>query len=57
MFAEIGKTLVSFTANKLDFLVEGAYDFVDVRDVVAGWPCLQSIFCKPCWITQFLARI
>jgi dihydroflavonol-4-reductase len=34
--SEMGKTLVSFTANKLDFLVEGAYDFVDVRDVVAG---------------------
>ncbi|MDZ4133439.1 MAG: NAD-dependent epimerase/dehydratase family protein, partial [Dethiobacteria bacterium] len=34
--SEMGKTLVSFTANKLDFLVDGAYDFVDVRDVVAG---------------------
>jgi dihydroflavonol-4-reductase len=34
--SEMGKTLVSFTENKLDFLVEGAYDFVDVRDVVAG---------------------
>ncbi len=34
--SEIGKALISFANNKPDILVDGAYDFVDVRDVVSG---------------------
>jgi len=34
--SEMGQTLVSFASRKLDILVDGAYDFVDVRDVARG---------------------
>ncbi len=34
--SEMGKTLVSFASRKMDVLVDGAYDFVDVRDVARG---------------------
>jgi dihydroflavonol-4-reductase len=34
--SEVGELILSFMQNKVTFLVDGAYDFVDVRDVVAG---------------------
>lgn len=34
--SEMGKALISFASNKPDILVDGSYDFVDVRDVVSG---------------------
>ncbi|NLN70969.1 MAG: SDR family oxidoreductase [Chloroflexi bacterium] len=34
--SEVGELILSFMQNKLTFLVEGAYDFVDVRDVAKG---------------------
>ncbi len=34
--SEIGRTLAAFAARKSNFLIDGAYDFVDVRDVVNG---------------------
>jgi dihydroflavonol-4-reductase len=34
--SEMGKTLLSFIRNKMSILFEGAFDFVDVRDVVKG---------------------
>jgi dihydroflavonol-4-reductase len=34
--SEMGATLQDFTQRKVHVLVKGAYDFVDVRDVVAG---------------------
>lgn len=34
--SEMGKTIISFTDRYLDILVDGAFDFVDVRDVVDG---------------------
>jgi dihydroflavonol-4-reductase len=34
--SEMGKALLSFSNNKPDILVDGSYDFVDVRDVVRG---------------------
>lgn len=34
--SEMGQTIVDFTKEKLHFLVDGAYDFVDVRDVAKG---------------------
>jgi len=32
----MGKTIIDFVNGKIKFLVDGAYDFVDVRDVVEG---------------------
>jgi dihydroflavonol-4-reductase len=32
----IGKTIIEFAEKKLKFLIDGAYDFVDVRDVAVG---------------------
>jgi dihydroflavonol-4-reductase len=34
--SEMGQTIMDFTKAKLHFLVDGAYDFVDVRDVAKG---------------------
>ena len=34
--SEMGKTLLDFASKKWHFLVDGAYDFVDVRDVATG---------------------
>lgn len=34
--SEMGKALISFATNKPDILVDGSFDFVDVRDVVRG---------------------
>lgn len=34
--SEMGETLLSFSNKNLDILIEGAYDFVDVRDVAHG---------------------
>ncbi|HQE93904.1 MAG TPA: SDR family oxidoreductase [Anaerolineae bacterium] len=34
--SEMGSVIFNFTQKKLHFLVEGAYDFVDVRDVATG---------------------
>ena len=34
--SEMGRALISFASNKPDILVDGSYDFVDVRDVVRG---------------------
>jgi len=34
--SEMGKTLISFIRNKMSILFDGAFDFVDVRDVVKG---------------------
>ena len=34
--SEMGQALLSFANNKPDILVDGAYDFVDVRDVARG---------------------
>jgi dihydroflavonol-4-reductase len=34
--SEMGRTIVDFARNKPHLLVDGAYDFVDVRDVAAG---------------------
>jgi len=34
--SEIGKTLSSFSRNKMSILIDGAFDFVDVRDVARG---------------------
>jgi dihydroflavonol-4-reductase len=34
--SEMGQTILSYTRKKLHFLVDGAYDFVDVRDVAHG---------------------
>ncbi|HDQ73163.1 MAG TPA: NAD-dependent epimerase/dehydratase family protein [Chloroflexi bacterium] len=34
--SEMGHLIRDFTRNKLHFLVQGAYDFVDVRDVARG---------------------
>jgi dihydroflavonol-4-reductase len=35
-FSEMGQTILGFTKKRLHFLVEGAYDFIDVRDVASG---------------------
>ena len=32
----VGKTIIGFVNKKLKFLIDGAYDFVDVRDVAIG---------------------
>jgi dihydroflavonol-4-reductase len=32
----MGKTIIDFVNGKIKFLIDGAYDFVDVRDVVDG---------------------
>jgi len=32
----MGKTIIDFINGKIKFLIDGAYDFVDVRDVVDG---------------------
>ncbi len=32
----MGKTIIDFLNGKIRFLIDGAYDFVDVRDVVEG---------------------
>jgi len=32
----MGKTIINFINGKIKFLIDGAYDFVDVRDVVEG---------------------
>jgi dihydroflavonol-4-reductase len=32
----IGKTVIEFAKKKLKFLIDGAYDFVDIRDVAIG---------------------
>jgi dihydroflavonol-4-reductase len=34
--SEMGQTLLGFTRRRLHFLVDGNYDFIDVRDVVQG---------------------
>ena len=34
--SEMGRTLLSFSDRKINILIDGAYDFVDVRDVVKG---------------------
>lgn len=34
--SEMGRTLAAFAARKSSFLIDGAYDFVDVRDVASG---------------------
>lgn len=34
--SEMGQTILDFTRRKLHLLVDGAYDFVDVRDVAQG---------------------
>lgn len=34
--SEMGRTLAAFASRKSSFLIDGAYDFVDVRDVVNG---------------------
>jgi dihydroflavonol-4-reductase len=34
--SEMGRILATFAARKSNFLINGAYDFVDVRDVVSG---------------------
>jgi len=34
--SELGLLIQSWMVNKVDFLIEGNYDFVDVRDVVQG---------------------
>ncbi|MBM4236039.1 MAG: NAD-dependent epimerase/dehydratase family protein [Firmicutes bacterium] len=34
--SEMGRALISFASKKPDILVDGSYDFVDVRDVVRG---------------------
>jgi len=34
--SEMGKTLTSFAGRSMDILVDGAFDFVDVRDVAQG---------------------
>ncbi len=34
--SEMGKTLTSFIRNKISILFDGAFDFVDVRDVAKG---------------------
>jgi len=34
--SEMGKTLRSFSRNKMSILIDGAFDFVDVRDVARG---------------------
>ena len=34
--SEMGQTILDFAKRKLHFLVDGAYDFVDVRDVAQG---------------------
>jgi dihydroflavonol-4-reductase len=34
--SEMGQTILDFTRKKLHLLVDGAYDFVDVRDVARG---------------------
>ncbi len=36
LHSEMGSTIQDFTQRKVHVLVKGAYDFVDVRDVVAG---------------------
>ncbi|MFA7406370.1 MAG: SDR family oxidoreductase [Anaerolineaceae bacterium] len=34
--SEVGELILSFMQKRVTFLIEGAYDFVDVRDVVTG---------------------
>lgn len=34
--SEMGRTILDFSRAKLHFLIDGAYDFVDVRDVARG---------------------
>lgn len=34
--SELGKLVLNFSQRKLHFLINGAFDFVDVRDVVSG---------------------
>ena len=34
--SEVGELILSFMQKRITFLVEGAYDFVDVRDVATG---------------------
>jgi len=34
--SEMGQTILNFTHRKLHMLIDGAYDFVDVRDVAKG---------------------
>jgi len=34
--SEMGKTLRSFSRNRMSILIDGAFDFVDVRDVARG---------------------
>ncbi|MEA3308503.1 MAG: NAD-dependent epimerase/dehydratase family protein [Chloroflexota bacterium] len=36
LHSEMGQTILEYTRNRLHVLVTGAYDFVDVRDVVQG---------------------
>ncbi len=35
-FSEMGQTILGFARDKLVLLVDGAYDFIDVRDVASG---------------------
>jgi dihydroflavonol-4-reductase len=34
--SELGQTILGFSKRRLQFLVDGAYDFIDVRDVASG---------------------
>jgi dihydroflavonol-4-reductase len=34
--SEMGELILSWMTNKMDFLIDGAFDFVDVRDVAKG---------------------
>lgn len=34
--SEMGELILSWMTKKMDFLIDGAFDFVDVRDVAAG---------------------
>ncbi len=36
LMSSLAKTFLNFINKKINFVIEGAYDFVDVRDVVAG---------------------
>lgn len=44
--SEVGELILSFMQKRVSFLVEGAFDFVDVRDVALG-QILARDFAKP----------
>jgi dihydroflavonol-4-reductase len=44
--SEVGELILSFMQKRITFLVEGAYDFVDVRDVATG-QILARDYAKP----------